>query len=414
MMKIKDFNNRKKEIKAHIEAGCLEEATDTCTDLIEELFEDKDYAKIVEFFHSKLISPKELLFVFEVAYSLVESGYKNEAEEVYEYLLDQEPKNPSVLNNLSNIRQEKGLIKPAFELIQTAYEIEPDDEIISRNYNNLLSIVQEKEELERKYKAAITLLEKENDFVIDKLRAFVPNAKADPECKKWRMPIPRWKFRVLMLTDEPKFLSLLDQWLEKGYLRKTGDRGVYNELIYEINPYLEKGLKVLKKSKVPSKWIDGIESLNIESLENLEYFEILFCIERVKKKFRIIFSRDIKELFLNYLMKNEKAVIVLAGSLVEVLLIYYCEKKKIKKIVYQRQSKTISRKLYEADLGDLLNFFEQQKILSDIIIHMGNISRISRNFIHPGKELREGEELNQSKADLCFLSTLEIIKKVCT
>ena len=385
MMKIKDFNNRKKEIKAHIEAGCLEEATDTCTDLIEELFEDKDYAKIVEFFHSKLISPKELLFVFEVAYSLVESGYKNEAEEVYEYLLDQEPKNPSVLNNLSNIRQEKGLIKPAFELIQTAYEIEPDDEIISRNYNNLLSIVQEKEELERKYKAAITLLEKENDFVIDKLRAFVPNAKADPECKKWRMPIPRWKFRVLMLTDEQKSLSLLDQWLEKGYLRKTGDRGVYNELIYEINPYLEKGLKVLKKSKVPSKWIDGIESLNIESLENLEYFEILFCIERVKKKFRIIFSRDIKELFLNYLMKNEKAVIVLAGSLVEVLLIYYCEKKKIKKIVYQRQSKTISRKLYEADLGDLLNFFEQQKILSDIIIHMGNISRISRNFIHPGE-----------------------------
>lgn len=392
----------------------MEKATETCIELIDELFEEKDFSKIVEIFHSNLITSKEHLFVFEVAYSLVEKGFKKEAEKVYEYLLDLDPRNSSVLNNLSNIKKENGLTEQAFDLIQRAYEIEPNDEIISRNYNNLFSIVQEKEEIERKHQAAIKLLERENDFVIDKLRAFVVNTKGDPECKNWRMPIPRWKFRVLMQTDEQKSLSLLDQWLEKGYLRKTGDRGVYGELVYEINPYLEKGLKGLKRSKVPAKWIEGIESLNIEVLEDLEFYRVLSCVDRVKKKFRKILTRDIEELFLNYLMKNEKAVIVFAGSLVETLLIYYCEKKKIKQIVYERQSKNITRKLYEANLGDLLSFFEQQKILSDIIIHMGNISRISRNFIHPGKELREAEELNQSKADLCFLSTMEIIKKVCT
>jgi len=413
-MNVKEFNKRKKEIKAHVEAGYLEEATDSCVELIEELFQEKKYAKVVEVFQSNLITPKEELFVFEVAYSLVEKGYKNEAEGVYEYLLKTDQKNSSVLNNLSNIKKEKGFIEEAFDIIQRANEIDPDDEIISRNYNNLLSIVQEKEEIERKHQSAVKLLERENDFVIDKLRAFIVNTKADPECKKWRMPIPRWKFRVLMQTDEQKSLSLLDQWIEKGYIRKTGDRGNYNELVYEINPYLEKGLKGLRRSKVPAKWIKGIESLNMEKLEELDFFQILSCIERVKKKFRIILLRDIEELFLNYLMKNEKVITVLAGSLVEVLLIYYCEKKKINKIVYQRHNKTISRKLYEADLGDLLSFFEQQKMLSDIIIHMGNISRISRNFIHPGKELRESEELNQSKADICFLSTLEIIKKVCT
>jgi hypothetical protein len=217
-----------------------------------------------------------------------------------------------------------------------------------------------------------------------------------------------------MQTDEQKAFSLLDQWLEKGYLRKTGDRGTYHEIVYEINPYLEKGLKALKKTKLPTKWIDGIESINLQTLEDLDFFRIFSCVERVKKKFRTILQRDIEELFLNYMMKNEKSVIVLAGSLVEVLLIYYCEKKKIKQIGYQRHSKTITRKLYEADLGDLLSFFEEQKILGDIVIHMGNISRISRNFIHPGKELREDEEMNQAKADLCFLSTLEIVKKVCT
>lgn len=413
-MILKEFNKRKKAIKAQIGAGDLEEATESCIELIEELFQEKEYSKVVDVFQSSLITPQDNIFVFEVAYSLVEKGHKNDAEKIYEYLLKTDPENSSVLNNLSNLKQEKGHIEKAFDLIQRAYEIAPEDEIISRNHNNLLSIVQEKEEIERKHLAAVKLLERENDFVIEKLRAFIANTKADPECNKWRMPIPRWKLRVLMQTDEQKSLSLLDQWIEKGYLRKTGDRGNYGELVYDINPYLEKGLKGLKKSKVPSKWINGIESLNIEKLEELNFFHILSCIERVKKKYRKLLLRDIEELFLNYLMKNEKAITVLSGSLVEILLIYYCEKKRINNIVYQRHSKTISRKLYEADLGDLLSFFEQQKMLGDIIIHMGNISRISRNFIHPGKELREAEELNQSKADLCFLSTLEIIRKVCT
>ena len=306
------------------------------------------------------------------------------------------------------------MIQTVFDLIQQAYELEPEDEIIARNYDNLLSMIQEKEEIDRRHKASLDLLSKENDFVIGKLRSFVVNAKADPGFKRWQIPVPRWKFRVLMQTDEQKAFSLLDQWLEKAYLRKTGDRGAYNEIVYEINSYLEKGLKALKRTKLPTKWIDGIENMNLGALEDLDFFGILSCVERVKKKFRIILQRDIEELFLNYLMKNEKAVIVLAGSLVEVLLIYYCEKKKINQITYQRHSRTITRKLYEADLGDLLSFFEQQKILGDIIIHMGNISRISRNFIHPGKELREAEEINQAKADLCFLSTLEIIKKVYT
>ena len=65
-MNVKEFNKRKKEIKAHVEAGYLEEATDSCVELIEELFQEKKYAKVVEVFHSNLITPKEGLFMFEV------------------------------------------------------------------------------------------------------------------------------------------------------------------------------------------------------------------------------------------------------------------------------------------------------------------------------------------------------------
>ena len=74
----------------------------------------------------------------------------------------------------------------------------------------------------------------------------------------------------------------------------------------------------------------------------------------------------------------------------------------------------ISKKLYSSNLGDLLTYFEQNKLLGDIVIHMGNISRIYRNFIHPGKELQEQPVLDQAKANLCFVSTLEILNRVCT
>ena len=216
-----------------------------------------------------------------------------------------------------------------------------------------------------------------------------------------------------MGTDEQKSLSLLDQWLEKGYLRKTGERGKYQEHIYGINPYIEGKIDSLVRTKIPSKWINGIENLTVDSLEGISYFSTVALACKVRKKYRKIILRDIDELFFSYIMKNEKSVIVLAGSLVELLLIYYCEKKRITEISYQKGNKNITRKLYEADLGDLLSFFDQQKMLGDITIHMGNISRIYRNFIHPGKELRETEELNQAKANLCFISTLEIIKTIC-
>jgi hypothetical protein len=111
-------------------------------------------------------------------------------------------------------------------------------------------------------------------------------------------------------------------------------------------------------------------------------------------------------------MGNDKSTVILSGSIVESALIYYCEKKKITNISYQRQNKTINKKLYDCDLGDILSYFEQNRLLGNAIVYMGNISRIYRNFVHPGKELREADSLNQEKINLCFASTLEILRSV--
>ena len=189
-----------------------------------------------------------------------------------------------------------------------------------------------------------------------------------------------------------------------------GERGEQLVPIYELNPFLEKELEKIEPKQLPLKWIEGLDKLTIDHLERLSYFATLRKIRKIKKKYRELAERDLNELFLNYLMKNEKAVIVLAGSLVEIVLISYCEKKKITTLYLPRKNNRMQKRdLYECDLAEILHYLKEKKILSDIFVHVGNISRIYRNFIHPGKELREPELLNQSKTDLCFLSAMEII-----
>lgn len=412
MMKKTDFALRKQEIQETFQEGDSEQAFEKVFELIAELFEEQDYRHIVQIYKEwSFLQPRDKLYLFEVAYSLAEQGDKNEAEKIYEWLLSKYS-SPAILNNLSLIKKEKGQLNEAWQLISRAYELTPDDEIISRNYQSTLDLIEEQQRIDEEFRAAVPRLQRENEFVINKLQTFLSNVKKEKGYYENMIPIPMWKFRVLMRTDEQKSRSLVEQWLRKGYIRRTGKRGTYGEHIYQINPYLQEGLKQVQHTKIPKSWIVGFEGVNAERLAKLGYYEVLARIQRIRRKYRIILERDINELFLNYIMGSEKAVVVLAGSIVETLLMYYCEKKGITKISYARGSKVVKKNLYEAALGDLLAYFQEQKILSDLLVHLGNISRISRNFVHPGRELRDTDRLDQTKVDLCFMSALEIARKI--
>lgn len=406
----KEFKERKVAIQELLSSSAPEQAEYFTLQLVEELFEEHKFGRIVELFYSELCEPPERFYSFEIAYALTELSYVDEAEEIYEHLLDNDSSNSLLLNNLSSIKQLKRQIDEAFVLIQKAYELDPQDEAIARNYHSLLAIVQKQGEIQEFYKTSLTYLQEEDDAVIRILSNFINNIQKEPEFEHHQMPIPEWQFSVVMEVAPQTAMELLEDWLEKGYVRYTGERGDHLIPIYEINPFLEEELEQVEDKQLPPKWLSGFDELTIENLERFSYFRTLSRIRKIKKKYREIAERDFNELFLNYLMKNEKAVIVLSGSLVEVILLYYCEKKKITTLYLPRKNnKTEKRELYECDLAEILNYLKNKKILSDIFVHVGNISRIYRNFIHPGKELREMELLNQSKSDLCFISALEII-----
>ena len=409
-MNSKEIKEKIKSLKKLYDEEKFDDAHAESESFVLELFKEKKYKDIVEA-DKKLES---VPIIFEVAYAYSEMGDENKAEEIYETILSfpGEENNSAILNNLSNIKKSKGKIKEAFDLIQKAKKKDTEDEIIDRNYQNLLGIINEQEAIEQNYKNAVSLIQKENDFVIGKLKNFFTNIKKESGLKNNQIAIPNWKFKVLMGTDDQKADSLKKQWIEKGYIRKTDQRTENLVSVYEINCHIEKAIEKAQNTKINKKWIDGFENIDILKLEKIGYFEILPRIRKINKKFKFLLERDFNELTFNYLVGNEKSVIVIAGSLIEAVLIYHCEKKKIKKINYQIQNKAIQKDLYDCDLGDLLNYFEQGKIMSDFLVHLGNISRIHRNFIHPGKEVREFEKLDQTKSDLCYISAVEIIKKL--
>lgn len=410
----KDFNNKLKQIKDIILSGDEESASVMFSYFTSELHDEKQYPLIVEAYEklSKFTDNPSSLYTFNLAFAYVELDKENKAEKIYEHLIDIEPDNTAILNNLSNIKKRKKRYKTAFNLISRAYEISPEDEIISRNYDSLNQIMSEKKEREQRFKQALLLLEKENSFVISKLSSFIKNAKKDSDFDKGIIPIAKWKFKVFMQTDEQKAESLREQWIDKNYILNTGERGEHNEYIYEINPYIEKAISEIKFKTINPNWLKGFQKLDAKTLEEINYFRNLKKINKVNKKFRSIILRDYDELTLNYLVKNNKSAIILAGSLIETLLIYHLKKKKVSTISYEINKKKVSKDLFDATLNDLLLYLEENKLLQKHFVHLGNVSRIFRNYVHPGKELRETEKLDDSKSNLCYISASELIENI--
>lgn len=410
----KDFNNKVKQIKEEILADNEFDASIMFAELSSELHDEKQHDLIIEGFEklSKLTNGPSILYTFDLAYAYVEKDFENEAEKIYDHLNAEDPDNTAVLNNLSNIKKRKRKYKEAFDLISKAYELSPEDEIISNNYEAVYQIISEIKEREQKFKHALTYLERENSFVINKLQSFIQNAKKDTDFKNGIIPLAKWKFKVFMQTDEQKAESLREQWIDKNYIINTGQRGEHYEYVYEINPFVEKAISEIKFKTINPNWLIGIEKLDTKTLEEINYYRNLKKINKVNKQFKDILLRDYDELTFNYIVKSNKSTIILAGSLIETLLIYHLKKKKIATISYEINKRKVSKDLFDATLNDLLLHLEQHKLLQKQFVHLGNVSRIFRNYVHPGKELRETEELDESKANLCYISASELINNI--
>ena len=381
--------------------------------IIDKLHSEKYYKEVVDLYN--VFESKELDIInkwFDFAYSLKDQNHAEKAQHAYEIEIKNNPKSSAALNNLGVIFEENGDLEKAVFYFEKARSINQNEELYKRNLTRVTQLLSEKETKDRIFKDALDKLKYETDYAIEKLNNLISAAKKDETYHSGELPIPSWKFAQLISANSQIANSLKDQWLNKGYIFDTGERDEYRVKIYSINPLLEEHLLEIKKRRLDDSWIRGISELTIDKLEELNYFDSLKRLSKIKKKYSEIVIRDYKELVSNYIIGNDKSVVVLAGSIIESLLLYFLEKKSITTITIQRKTQTMNKNIYECDLVDLIDYIESNKLFGKDFYHLTNLSRIYRNYIHPGRELREKEELNTNKAQLCFISCVEIIKSM--
>jgi len=194
----------------------------------------KDFGKIGEI--SEYINGGSL---FEIAYSLKESGDIEEARWVYEKHAELNGENSAVLNNLAIIYEEKNDLKKAKTLIKKAKDIDPADEVVARNFSRLCGGKSDSNpktsDLSKKQiqKEELIFDPKTGEIVFGKKKCGLPIGSNQYQlCKTlFELPIGEW-------------LQEIDV-IEKFYRGKDSQRGFY-DAIRLSNKKIEEKLKIKK------------------------------------------------------------------------------------------------------------------------------------------------------------------------
>jgi tetratricopeptide (TPR) repeat protein len=239
-----------------------EEAVNLVGELIRKLHQSGQYVEVAKLFESQICQDYEGCFhTFEIAYALNESGNQEKASEIYEELSYADHPGPAVLNNLGVIRKKEGKLREAIRLYRRATKLDPDEKLCKNNLAAAERELSEQVRLKASCMEAAKAVREENEYVVGRLLQFYNNATGDPDYCKGRIPMPRWKFNKMAGMPDNRADAVLRRWVEKGYLRDTGESGRYNERVYELNPYLHKELARLRPIKVKTEWITGFENV---------------------------------------------------------------------------------------------------------------------------------------------------------
>lgn len=117
--------------------------------------------------------------------------------------------------------------------------------------------------------------------------------------------------------------------------------------------------------------------------------------------FRASLEADYSELESALKAKAYKAVHVLAGSIVEALLIDY--------LIAINYSK---KRPLEMDLNGAISACKEEGVLSDRAEHFSQVIRSYRNLIHPGRVIRLSEVIDEDTAEIAYSLVNIIIKEI--
>jgi hypothetical protein len=121
-------------------------------------------------------------------------------------------------------------------------------------------------------------------------------------------------------------------------------------------------------------------------------------------RFKDLLQRDFKEMKSCFENKSSKAVLVLAGSIIEACLIEY---------FIQNPSKLLDEsKLLKMTLNDLIDLSQKEGLLSDTEKNLASVIQDYRNLIHPGRQVRKNANYDFDTASIAFTLVTIILKAI--
>lgn len=367
--------------------------------LVEELHKNQKYSDIVKLMDA--IDYKKLDYIkfgFEIAYAFNKNDRTDIAKEIYENYITEYPNSDAAINNLGVIYKMEKNYEKALECYIRAESISHND-IYSNNITSCKELIEQldkEKELENK---ALEFFKEENIWIIDRIKSFYEEAD-----ENGNVICPYKKLPIIFKCHEGKSQDVLKQMLEKGYLFRNKNHNYDTTAsVYKINYSIKKRIQEIEKENMLiNSLTNNLNDFTIENLTNIEYNKIITKLSSIKQKnIRSIFIRDYNELVFNYLTNQQKTVVLMSGTLVELLLLFILNKKKIVK--YKVGSKQRDKKITEMDITEMLEVCDKEKFVQNTPKKFMDGLKNFRNFIHPGKELREKNlELDKSTVELSF------------
>jgi len=365
--------------------------------IIQELFKRNKYGVIIRITESIDFKQLDYLkFGFELAYSYKELKKDKEAKKIYEEYMDKYPNSDATINNLGVIYEKEGNLEKALELYEKAENI-CHNKIYTNNIERCNNLIEEMKKEEDKFSEALVLFEKENIWVINELKLFYSDCDENNNviCPYKRLP-------SLLKCSETKAQELLNKFLDKNYIFKNKNHNYNtNSNVYRINKAIYERIKQLEKENIlVSNFTDNLNNFTIENLKNLDYIETQQKLSEIKnQKVKDIFIRDYNELVYNYLSNQSKTVVLMSGTIIELLLLYILELNSISK--YNVGSKSKNKKIEEMDISEMLEVCTSEKLIHNAPKKFIDGMKNFRNFVHPGKEMREKLlEIDKQTVDL--------------
>lgn len=353
--------------------------------IIQELFTRKKYTEIIKI--TKAIDFKQLNYLnfgFELAYSYKELNMDEESKKTYEDYINKYKNSSAAINNLGVIYEKESNLEKAIELYQNAESIS-HDEIYVNNIKRCREILEENKKEKEKAYEALSKFEKENIWVINELKLFYADCD-----NNYNVICPYRKLPSLLKCNDSKSQELFNRFLDNNYIFKNKNHNYdTNSNVYRINTVIyERIIELEKENGIVSNFTDCLNNFTIENLKKLNYIETYQKLSEIKDiKIKDIFIRDYNELIYNYLSSKSKAVILMSGTIIELLLLYILELNNISK--YSIGSKKKNKNVEEMDISEMLEVCETEKLINNTPQKFIDGLKNFRNFVHPGKELRE-------------------------